>query len=93
MKILLRNYENIETSFEIVDWELVKFILLFIISGDENALIIYNDDSTDFLDSNINNRTLNILDHVYMIKPNELSRFNKIKGSPEERFTKFTKKG
>ena len=93
MKITLRNYENIETSFEIVDWELVKFILLFIISGDENALIIYNDDTTDFFDSNINNRTLDILDHVYMIKPNELSRFNKIKGSPEERFTKFTKKG
>lgn len=88
--IVLKDYEGNKKKFELENFDKIKSIIIFIVCGDEVALVIDNNDNAIAYDSN-DDRQLDLLDYLYILPKDKIKTFNRLAGSAEERMNKIIK--
>lgn len=88
--IVLKDYEGNKKKFDIENFDEIKSIIIFIVCGDEVALVIDNNDNAIAYDSN-DDRQLDLLDYLYILPKDKIKTFNRLAGSAEERMNKIIK--
>lgn len=84
-EIWLRDYQSKICKVQLRDE--IKMIIINVISGDETAIIVYEDGTSEEFDSS-SNRYINYYDGTYIVPADRLEEFNDLKGDSYDRMEK-----